>query len=130
MRTGSKRALLDYGSRNTRNLPHTHTHPYPYPCAPARAALSPLRYCAVKMTTDHRCLTTTATKTPPIVLCPTQLCHSLMNKAVHFKATGQSFGVTSVVVPAGTKGFLYLEAKNEPAVKAAINGLRGVRVNI
>ena len=53
-----------------------------------------------------------------------------MNKAVHFKATGQSFGVTSVVVPAGTKGFLYLEAKNEPAVKAAINGLRGVRVNI
>lgn len=57
-----------------------------------------------------------------------QLCHSLMNKAVYFKANGKAFGVTSVVVPAGTKGFLYLEAQNEPAVKMAINGLRGVRV--
>lgn len=59
-----------------------------------------------------------------------QLCLSLMNKAVHFKASGQQFGVTSVVVPAGTKGFLYLEAQNEPAVKAAINGLRGVRLGL
>lgn len=57
-----------------------------------------------------------------------QLCHSLMNKAVFFKTNGKNFGVTSVVVPAGTKGFLYLEADNEPSVKAAINGLRGVRV--
>ncbi|CAM9836217.1 unnamed protein product, partial [Hapterophycus canaliculatus] len=56
------------------------------------------------------------------------LCHSLMNKAVFFKTNGKNFGVTSVVVPAGTKGFLYLEADNEPSVKAAINGLRGVRI--
>lgn len=49
-----------------------------------------------------------------------------MNKAVYFKSSGKEFGVTSVVVPAGTKGFIYLEALNEPAVRAAINGLRGV----
>ncbi|CAN0011203.1 unnamed protein product [Ectocarpus fasciculatus] len=49
-----------------------------------------------------------------------------MNKALAFKANGQPFGVTSAIVPAGTKGFLYLEAQNEPAVKAAINGLRGI----
>ncbi|CAN0560423.1 unnamed protein product, partial [Ectocarpus sp. 12 AP-2014] len=53
-----------------------------------------------------------------------------MNKALAFKANGQPFGVTSAVVPAGTKGFLYLEAQNEPAVKAAINGLRGVRTKL
>lgn len=51
-----------------------------------------------------------------------------MNKALHFKTQGKDFGLASVVVPAGTKGFIYLEATNEPAVRAAINGLRGVCV--
>lgn len=50
-----------------------------------------------------------------------------MNKALFFKTNGKEFGLTSVVVPAGTKGFIYLEAMNEPAVRSAINGLRGVR---
>ena len=53
-----------------------------------------------------------------------------MNKAAHFKSTGKAFGLTSVVVPAGMKGFLYLEATNEPAVRAAINGFRGVRASV
>ncbi|CAM9377024.1 unnamed protein product, partial [Discosporangium mesarthrocarpum] len=54
------------------------------------------------------------------------LCHMLMNKAMFFREEGKEFGLCSAIAPAGSKGFLYLEAANEPLVRAAINGLRGI----
>ncbi|CAM9620819.1 unnamed protein product [Chrysoparadoxa australica] len=50
---------------------------------------------------------------------------SLMNKAVAFAKSNRSIGIRSAMCT-GSKGFIYVEAMNEPEVRTAINGLQMV----
>ncbi|CAN0213083.1 unnamed protein product, partial [Phaeothamnion confervicola] len=45
-----------------------------------------------------------------------------MNKAAAFRRDGNKFGILSAVAP-GVKGFIYLEAMNEPDVRRSISGM-------
>jgi len=50
---------------------------------------------------------------------------SLMNKAMAFDQQGKSLGIMSIIA-SGTKGYIYLEANHEPAIREAIKGLRNL----
>jgi transcription elongation factor SPT5 len=49
----------------------------------------------------------------------------LLTKAIKFAGEGKSLRLKSVVA-SGVKGFIYVEADNEPDVREALNGLRKV----
>ena len=54
-----------------------------------------------------------------------ELVYQIMNKCIAYAKRGRPLGITSVVA-AQTKGKIYIESYSEPAVKEAIQGVRGI----
>jgi hypothetical protein len=57
-----------------------------------------------------------------------ELVYQIMNKCVAFARQGKPLGVTSAVA-AQSKGRIYIESFSEPAVREAMQGIRGLLIN-